>query len=133
MKKFLRPFFANVLGLWLVSQAVTGIVFAKGFETMAVTAAVLGLFNLFVRPLVNLLLLPLNLLTLGTFRWLVNVGTLYLVTILVPDFQIKTFYFQGFSYQGFSLPPTQIGTVWAFILISFMLSFVISFIFWLAK
>ena len=96
-------------------------------------AAVLGIFNLLVRPLINILLLPINILTLGTLRWLVNVFTLYFVTLLVPDFEITGFHFAGSSFQGIVIPSLSLGTIWAFVAVSFLISIISGLIFWLVK
>lgn len=133
MRTILRSFLINVAALWAVSQIISGVSFGRGYETLAVAAIVLALVNLFIRPLINILLLPINLLTLGTFRWLVNVGSLFLVTLLVPGFKIMAFYFPGAALQGFTLPAVFIGTIWAFLLVSFLVSLFSSFLFWLVK
>ncbi|PJE67620.1 hypothetical protein COU95_01345 [Candidatus Shapirobacteria bacterium CG10_big_fil_rev_8_21_14_0_10_40_9] len=133
MKSLIRSFLINVASLWIVSQIISGVTFAKGYETLFLTGAVLGLVNLFIRPLINILLLPLNLLTLGAMRWLVNVATLYLVTLIVSDFSISGFSFPGFFYNGFSIPAFSTTGFWALVLTSFILSFVSSFLFWLVR
>lgn len=133
MKTLLRSLFINGFALWIISQATSGISFTRGYETLLVTATVLGLFNLFIRPLVNILLLPINLLTLGAFRWLVNVLTLYLVSLIVPGFQISGFAFAGFSYQGILIAPFALSLIWAYVVISFLISFISGFLYWLVK
>lgn len=133
MKTLIRSFLINVFALWLISQIAGGLIFAKGNETLFITAAALGLFNLFIRPLINILLLPINILTLGTFRWLVNVITLYLMTLIVPGFKISGFHFAGFAYQGVVIPALDLGPILALVAISFLLSFIAGFLSWLAK
>ncbi len=54
-------------------------------------ALVFGLVNLIVRPIVMLLTLPLNLLTLGLFSFIVNALMFGLTAMLVPGFQVDTF------------------------------------------
>lgn len=134
MKRILRSLAINAFALWLINQAFPqALFFAKGLETLAFTALVLALVNLFIRPLINLLLLPINLLTLGTFRWLVNVATLYLVTLIVHDFKIRAFVFLGFSYKGIIIPSASLNTLWALVLVSFGLSFISAILSWLCK
>lgn len=133
MKTLIRSFLINALALWILIQIASGIHFAKGWETIFVTAVALALFNLFVRPLLNLLLLPINILTLGAFRWVVNVISLYLLTLIIPGFAISGFAFSGFAFQGLVIPAFSVGLIWAFILISFLLSFITGFFFWLVK
>lgn len=52
---------------------------------------VLGLVNLVVRPIVRLLALPITLLTLGLFGWIINALMLWLVSAIVPGFHIQGF------------------------------------------
>lgn len=54
-------------------------------------ALVFGLVNLIVRPIVMLLTLPLNLLTLGLFSFIVNALMFGLTAMLVPGFVVDTF------------------------------------------
>lgn len=133
MKSLLKSFFINFFSLLLVAKLVNGFSFAKGYETILIAALVLGLVNLFVRPLINILLLPINLITLGAFHWIVNVVTLFLVTIIVPDFGIIGFEFPGLNFSGLTLPPYATTGLLALILNTFVLSVISSFFFWLAK
>ena len=129
----MRSFLINAAALWAVSQVISGVVFGRGYETLLVAAVVLGLVNLFIRPLINIMILPINLLTLGAFRWIVNVATLFLVTLLVPGFKIVAFNFPGATFQGFTLPAVYLGAILALILVSFLLSLFSSLLFWLIK
>lgn len=133
MKKYLRLFLFNLVSLWLIASLLPGVSFSGGYQTLALAAVVLTLVNLLLKPLVNILLLPINLLTLGMFRWLINVITLYLVTIFVPQFKITSFFCPGFNYQGFIIPSMYLSTFWVFVLSSFMISLATTFLLWLSK
>lgn len=133
MKKYLRLLLFNFVSLWITSFILEGVGYLGGYQTLAIAAGVLTLVNLLVKPLVNILLLPINLITLGTFRWLINVITLYLVTVIVPQFKIVAFKFTGSAYQGFIIPQIYISTFWAFVLASFVISLITSFLLWLTK
>jgi len=133
MKKYLRLFFINLFSLWLAVQVLSGVSFTDGFQTLAKAAVALTIINFIIRPLIKILLLPINLLTLGAFRWLVNVISLYLVTIIVPQFNINSFYFSGFNYQGFTVPAVQLTAFWGLVVTSFLISLTATFLLWLAK
>lgn len=133
MKSLLRSFVINTATLYLVTKILPGASFSGGYQTLLLAALALTIVNLLVKPLINLLLLPINLLTLGAFRWLVNVATLYLVTLIVPQFQVREFVFPGFSYQGFVLPSIQLTVFWVFVLTSFLISLIGSLFYWLVK
>jgi putative membrane protein len=92
-------------------------------------ALVLALFELILKPIVKLLLLPINILTLGLFRIVINTLGLYLAIYFVPEFGVNNIATSGFTQSGFSVPPFQFTGFFA-ILVS---SFTVSSVFYLFK
>lgn len=133
MKKILRSLVINLAALILVNQVIAGFKISGGYQGILFTALVLTGINLTIKPLIKLLLLPINLITLGAFRWVVNVFSLYLVTLLVPYLEIFAFTFPGFSYQGFTIPEMYLAKIWVLVISSFLLSLFTTFLFWLFK
>ena len=131
MKKILRSFLINSVALILVSSLFAGFKISQGLTGIFFTSAVLTAINLALKPLIRLLLLPINLITLGAFRWVANVFSLYLVTLLVPYLEIVGFQFPGFSYQGFIIPSMFLGTFVVLFISSFLISLINTFLFWL--
>jgi putative membrane protein len=79
------------LGLWLASRWVDGIHFADP-NALIIAALLLGLVNALVRPLVLLLTLPLTVLSLGLFIFVINAAMLELVAwLLQPRFMLSGF------------------------------------------
>ena len=78
---FLIRLLVNALALYLVTQLYSGVSFAPGAGVMSVilAALVLGIINALIRPVLLLLSLPINLLTLGLFTLIVNGIVLSLV------------------------------------------------------
>ena len=76
--------------LLLVDAIMPGIEIA-GFGTALIAALVMGLVNFFIRPILSLLTLPLNLLTLGLFSFVVNALMFALVAAIVPGFEVHNF------------------------------------------
>ena len=133
LKKYLRAFFYNLIALWIIVQFIEGVFFEGGYPTLLLAALALTVVNLLVKPLIKLLFLPINLVTLGAFRWLVNVIALYLVTIIVPQFRVEGFIFPGYQYQGFIVPSMNLSVFWVLFLTSFFLSLMTSLLYWLRK
>lgn len=92
-------------------------------------ALVLALFEIILKPIVKLLLLPINILTLGLFRIIINTLGLYLAIYFVPEFSVNNIATAGFSQSGFAIPPFQFVGFFA-ILVS---SFTVSSVFYLFK
>jgi putative membrane protein len=107
--------------------------FENGFTTIVVTGAVLTLTGMLIRPLINLLLLPINLITFGLFKWVSFAITIYLVTLLVSGFKISEFVFSGFSTYWFVVPEIALSGLFAFLAFSFIISFVSSTIYSILK
>lgn len=80
----------NAFALWLVSEIVPGI-HADGVFATFVAALVLGILNALVRPLFLLLTLPINLLTLGLFTFVINALMLELTGSIVRGFAVDGF------------------------------------------
>lgn len=76
--------------LLFVGWAVPGISLA-GYATALWAALAIGLVNIFIKPLLLILTLPINLLTLGLFTFIINALMFLLVAKLVPGFTVTGF------------------------------------------
>ena len=90
-----RDFFLRALstatGVLLATQIVPGIE-CRTWQGLVAVALLLGLFNAFVRPLLMLLSLPLLIVSLGLFLWVINAGLLSLAAYLVKPFSVASFW-----------------------------------------
>ncbi len=83
---------------WLVSTAAILIsayilpgVHISGFSTALVVAVVLGIINAVIKPILIILTLPINILTLGLFTLVINALIIILTADLVPGFKVDGF------------------------------------------
>jgi putative membrane protein len=79
------------LAIWFTTFIIPGL-HIKGLGTILLTALVLGIVNAIVRPLFVLFTLPVTIITLGLFLFIINGLLLYLVAALVPNFKIDGFW-----------------------------------------
>lgn len=133
MKSLVKIYIINTLSLYLASVVFSGIALDKGLESLLLAGAGLAVISLLVKPLINILLLPLNLITFGLFRWVSSVVALYLVTLLVPGFKIVNFVFEGFSSKLINIPAFALSRALAFIAFSLAISVFSSIIHWIVK
>jgi len=133
MKRILRHFVIDSVSIFLVSSIASGMVFQKGIETLLLTGLGLTIASLIAKPVINILMLPINLITFGLFRWVAAVAVLYLVSLVVPGFQIVGFNFGGYSSIWFDVPKLVLTGALAFVAFSFLHSLISSFIYWLIK
>lgn len=78
---------ATALSLLVVDLAVPGVDIAT-FPVALIAAASIGLVNSFVKPIISILSLPLNFITLGAFSLIVNGLCFWLASVLVPGFRV---------------------------------------------
>jgi putative membrane protein len=81
----------TTLALLLTSYLVDGIQ-VKGFFSALLAAALLGILNAIIRPVLILLTLPINILTLGLFTFVINALLLMMVSGVVSGFHVTGFW-----------------------------------------
>jgi len=90
----------NAIALWIAATVVTGVEFTSASTrdevlTVLVVAAIFGVVNTLVRPIVKLFSLPAYLLTLGLFTFVVNALMLWLTSWLAGQLDVP-FHVDGF-------------------------------------
>jgi putative membrane protein len=88
MPGFLLTTLVTALSLLIVDILFSSVSISN-FPTAIIAAIVLGLINGSIRPVLSLLSLPINLLTLGLFSFVVNGICFWLAGVLVPGFSIN--------------------------------------------
>ncbi len=134
LRLLLRSIAINLASIYIVIQILSGvIVYVGGYKTLLMAAVAISLVNLLVRPIINLLLLPIHLVTLGVFRWVANLVTLYVVTLLVPNLQIHSFISPGLNLRYLILPSMNFSAFGAFLVSTVILTITFHFIYWLLQ
>lgn len=89
----------SILINWLVSALVILTasyllpgVHVDNFTAALTTAVVLGIINLFIKPIILLLTLPLTILTFGLFTLVINALMIILASNIVPGFNVDGFW-----------------------------------------
>ena len=124
MKSFIRSALLNAFSLYVVASFFSGLSIPQNLLDLIWAGAIFSLINLLVKPLVKLFLLPINLMTLGLFRWIANVIILLILTKVVATISISGFTTPSFNQSGFVIPSTTISLFVSYILASFFLSIV---------
>lgn len=133
MKTLLRYFLINLASLWLTTRIIPGLGYFGGIKSLLVGGLVFTLINLLLVPLLKVLFLPLNLLTLGLFAWITNVLALYALVTLVSDFSLIPYTFPGVSYDGFIIPSYDLSPFMVAIVASFLIGIITHFLQWLSR
>jgi len=88
--RHLINWFLSALAVWVVAQFVPGF-HVSGVAAALIAALVIGFVNATLGALLKLITLPLTVLTLGIFWFVINALMLELASKLVPGFRIDTF------------------------------------------
>ncbi|MBP6931425.1 MAG: phage holin family protein [Candidatus Pacebacteria bacterium] len=79
------------IAIWATTLFIEGVV-VDPFWVSAVVGACLTLFNMFLRPVINILTLPLNFVTLGMFSLVVNGLIFWYLGTIIKGFAVEGFY-----------------------------------------
>lgn len=88
MKKVLLRWLISALSIFLTAKLV-GYIHVSGFTVTLIAAFILGVVNAVIKPIIMILTLPINFITLGLFTFVINGFVLYLTAGLVPGFAIS--------------------------------------------
>ena len=80
----------NALAFYVVAYLVPGVTIA-GWGALVVIAVVWGVLSILLKPILILLTLPINILTLGLFTFVINALLITLMSRLVAGFRVEGF------------------------------------------
>jgi putative membrane protein len=81
----------NALAIFVAAQILPGVVLDSVWTAFLV-AIILGVVNVFLKPLLIVLTLPLTIVTLGLFTFVINAALILLVDFLVPGLVVQGFF-----------------------------------------
>lgn len=90
MLRSLTKFLYIILVLLLIDKYIPGITIS-GFYTAVIVAIILGILNLFLKPILYVLTLPINIITLGFFSIIINATLFYFASSFVEGFYVADF------------------------------------------
>lgn len=120
MAEFLIRTLVNAVALVAAVQLVPGVRFEGEWWQLAAVAAIFGLINAYLRPIVKLLSLPLNLVTFGLVGVVINAGLMLLLAFISGELEL------GFSLRGWPGDPLDADVFVAALLASLVVSAVSS-------
>jgi putative membrane protein len=93
---FLLRVLINAVAIYIATVVVSGIR-VSSTTTLLLAALVLAIINAAVKPVMVMLTLPLTIVTLGLFLLVLNAVCLWLVTVIVPGVEVRSF---GSAFLG---------------------------------
>ncbi|HRY52671.1 MAG TPA: phage holin family protein [Candidatus Portnoybacteria bacterium] len=100
MMRFLVRILANAFAIYLAAYFVVDFDFphqVQDWKLLLLAGLLLALFNAVLKPLLKLISAPLIVLSLGLFTLIINAALLWLLSLVIPELSITTFwaYFWG--------------------------------------
>jgi putative membrane protein len=83
---------ANAVVLAIAAGILSGVTFHGSFGALVLAAAVFGVLNTILKPIVKLITLPLAIITLGIAWFFVSLMMIWLTTLIVGKFDIDGFW-----------------------------------------
>ncbi|MEK7133977.1 MAG: phage holin family protein [Patescibacteria group bacterium] len=84
-------YLGTVAAVYLTVSIVPGIMVAGGWITILLVALVWSVITMVIRPVLSILMLPITIVTLGLFSFILNALLFWAVTLIVPGFTVAGF------------------------------------------
>ncbi len=133
MKSLIRNVALYSGALFLLPIIINGVSITGGIWTYLFGGLMLTIMMTVIKPILNVISFPFNLITLGIFSIFTNAFILYLLTIFVAGIIIHSYTFAGLHLLGFVIPSFKMSTLFAFLSASFTLSIIVTGIKWLLE
>lgn len=85
MRGLITKILISTLAIWISDFLFAGVKVAEGIENLFLVGVLLGLLLFFVKPILDLITLPLRLLTLGFFSILITMFLIFVVDVITLD------------------------------------------------
>lgn len=90
MRSFVLRWLVLSLAIFIVAN-ITDLIYIENFKALILGSLILGILNVFLKPILLFFTMPLTVMTLGLFVLIINGIVLYLVSFLVSGFEIIGF------------------------------------------
>ena len=110
MRGIIWRWILNAAALYATAHLIVGIDIS-GFGAALIAALVWGFMNTVIRPIISILTLPINILTLGLFTFVVNGFLLWLVADVIDGFSVAGIWYGIFGALVLSLISSMLSTL----------------------
>jgi uncharacterized membrane protein YvlD (DUF360 family) len=123
MKKILRLTLLFSFSLVCTNLLWNNLTFQITPWTYIKTALVLAIFEVILKPILKIILFPINILTLGLFRAVIDTVGLYLAAFIFSDFYVNNIHSASVNLFGLTIPQFNFTNFWAFLVTSLTIGF----------
>lgn len=127
MKKILKLTLLFSFSLITVNQIWGNLSFASIPLSIIKTAFILSIFEIILKPILKIILFPINLITLGLFRIVIDTLGLYLAVFLFSDFMVHDIHTLETSWWGISIPAFNFVNFFTYLVTSVTIGLILNF------
>lgn len=127
MRKILKLTLLFTFSLITANQIWGNLEFSFVPWTIIKTAFVLSIFEVLLKPILKVILFPINILTLGLFRIVIDTLGLYLAAFIFSDFYVNNIHSSATSFFGINIPELNFYNFVAFLVTSLTIGFILNF------
>jgi putative membrane protein len=88
VQKLIVGAIAATAGLWVATQFVPDVSFSGSLQELAIAGILLGIGNTIIKPILNIITLPLRILTLGLSSFIISMGLVWATDVFFPELVI---------------------------------------------
>ena len=117
MRRLIKSIILDMLTLWILAEFLHTMTFTS-FSLLLASAFWLTIIGMLVQPVVKLLVLPLNFLTLGLLRWVPVAISLLLMSYFVDGVSLNPVWVEQGTYLNFSISEIRLGFLASLVAVS---------------
>ena len=131
MKGILRNVLLYAFALYATTLIFNGLVLHEGMRTLIIGGILLAIGFKILKPVLSLISLPFNMLTLGFFSIFIIAFILFLITLIYPSIEVRPFTYSGSSFLGIEIHKFYVSLLLSYCLISATIYLITKCINWL--
>ncbi|MDP2632666.1 MAG: phage holin family protein [Candidatus Curtissbacteria bacterium] len=124
MRHYLKAIIIAVLAYYIASTLIPTINLGNDPQNILLVLGGILISQLILHPIFSLVLLPINIITLGGVSLFINLGLMYVFIKYLPGFSIGAYGFPGANIQGFIVPPVYLNQMMAIFAVALIITVV---------
>jgi len=132
MRSILKKYLIILTAVYLIRELNLGLE-VNGFLADILFSVLILFILLLIKPFIDVLMLPINLLTLNLSNWFLFIFVIFFWTVITPKVKFIAFNFPGIKFASLTISQMMIPYWLSVILMSFLLILSIKFLTWLLK
>ncbi|MEK6819348.1 MAG: phage holin family protein [Nanoarchaeota archaeon] len=118
MRPIARLIAINSLSLFLTSIFLPGLQITGGFMSFTIAGTLFAIALTILDPIIKVITLPFNILTLGLLSFLSTLAALFLISFIYGNVTVSAFTFEGFAFWGIEIQRIQLSYLLSLLVIS---------------